>query len=361
MWYWIAEPFLYTCLAIVAGYVLLGVVPERDRPVDRLPVRLIAGAALGIGFFALFPVLRIVGFFAEDVGYWETFRQVLSGFTEGKAYLITVVLSLLLTVLILRNEQKPGPGLRQFILLLVFTLITVQGWSSHVASLYGTWGILSQTLHLIGIALWAGPLLLAGWSGAMGSDRWLRFVQWYHPLAAACMAIILASGFVLMFGVAPEYVNAWQIPYGQALLIKHVLILPLAFMAIVNGFWVKRRLQTDAAFRPRTWARVEGIVVLLIFAVTGFMNQQAAPHDVSDTLQSTPASSLYLWFSGGSMDREAQLAVTPGLSSIVVWAAAALLVWTAVLSVKRKQAVSALLWSLLAAALLYYGFMLSVV
>jgi putative copper resistance protein D len=359
MWYWMAEPFLYVCFAIVSGYVLLSLVPDAYRPVTRLSHKAAAIAALGIGLFSFFPILRIVSFFAEDIGWGLTFRKVLLDFTEGRAYIFTLILSLILAGMIILAGRAKGAGGLKGILFILSLLMVAQGWSSHVASWYGTWGILAQTLHLMAVSLWAGPLLMAGWQNRR-TEHWRGFLGWFHPVAILCMTVIAASGFVLTIGVAPEYVNAWKLTYGQALLLKHLFILPLALFAVVNGFWVKRKLLKDADFNPQPWAKVEGAILLLIFAVTGFMNQQPAPHDVSNTLNESPASPLYLWFTGGNLDKENDLILLFGWLSASLLLAALVSMVTAIVCAKRQQAAQALLWALACSLLLYYGLMSAV-
>lgn len=360
MWYWVFEPLLYLCFSIVSGFVLLNLVPVGYRPVNPISYKFAALAALGVGVFSFFPVLRIVSFFAEDIGWWITLQQVLFEFTEGRAFLFILVCSLILSGMIFFGADRKDRFRLRGILFMLSLLMIAQGWSSHVAAWYGTWGILAQTLHIMAVSLWVGPLLLAGWQ-KQRSNHWQGFLSWYHPMAVLSMVVIAASGFVLTIGVAPEYVNAWKLSYGQALLIKHLLIVPLVLFAILNGFWVKKRLVADSTFNPQPWAKAESLILLIIFAVTGFMNQQPAPHDVSETLNESPASPLYLWFTGGILNKESQLAVTFDGITIMTILAAAFTIWTAIVCAKRRKAGQTLLWAIVSSLLLYYALMTSVI
>lgn len=78
--------------------------------------------------------------------------------------------------------------------------------------------------------------------------------------------------------VITDYTNSWLFPYGQALLIKHILIIPLLIYAIINGIFVKRKIKRDPNFNPKTWTRIECIIILLIFTVTAVLGQQAPPN-----------------------------------------------------------------------------------
>jgi len=229
-------------------------------------------------------------------------RNVLFRFGEGKAFLWTLLLMFCLCFII--RIAKPETDRRAWIvcILLLVAMIGTQGWSSHTSSFYGTLGYIPQTLHLLAVSLWAGTLLLAAWY--LPIERWKSFLVWFHPTAILAMTVIVGSGFILTVLTAPEYVNSWVLPYGQALLLKHLLWIPLIVFAVFNGWWMKRKLIREASFNPKPWAQAEGIFISMIFAVTGFMNQQAAPHDVSETLKESPASPLYTWFHGNLADGE---------------------------------------------------------
>ncbi len=295
--YWLAEPLLYVCYAILAGWLIL----IRTAPGFQVPSKIVAGAAIGIGLFGIFPILRIVMFFAEDLGLGLTVQNVLFRFDEGKAFLWTVLIVLCLCFII--RIAKPESNRKAWILclLLLVAMMGAQGWSSHATSFYGTLGFVPQTLHLYAVSLWSGTLLLAG--QYLPIERWKSFLTWFHPTAMLAMTVIVGSGFMLTVLAAPEYVNSWVLPYGQALLLKHLLWIPLIVFAVFNGWWVKRKLSRQASFNPKPWAQAEGIFILLIYIVTGFMNQQAAPHDVSETLKESPASLLYIWLHGELTER----------------------------------------------------------
>lgn len=296
MWYWLAEPPLYLCFAIITGWLLL----VRFVPSIAIPRKVLLLSAIGISVLAFFPVLRIVMFFAEDIGFGLTFRNVMMQFTEGKAYLWTLLFGVLLILIICFGEPEKNDKAWISSVILITALMAAQGWSSHVASLYEWIGFASHTLHFYAVSVWAGTLLVAGWF--LPSSRWASFLSWFHPMAILSMSVIFASGFILTVSVAPEYVQSWMLPYGQALLIKHLLIIPLLCFAFFNGWWMKRKIANDRTFEPRGWAKTEGALVLLIYSVTGFMNQQAAPHDVSETLRENPVSPVFRFLYPGNFE-----------------------------------------------------------
>ena len=43
-----------------------------------------------------------------------------------------------------------------------------------------------------------------------------------------------------------NYPDSWMLPYGQTLLFKHLLIIPLLVYAIINSLFVKKKLIKDS-------------------------------------------------------------------------------------------------------------------
>ena len=66
-----------------------------------------------------------------------------------------------------------------------------------------------------------------------------------YTVAIACLLLTVATGLVLMTLIIDlkEYSDAWMIPYGQSLLIKHLLIIPLLGYAFINSILVRKRLK----------------------------------------------------------------------------------------------------------------------
>lgn len=306
--YWLGEPFLYLSVAFVVGWLVM-VGAKESEALARIPMPLIIAALLGITVFAFLPVLRIIMFFADDLGFGLIFESVMFSFTEGKAYWLTVLFISLLILTI--GFGKPVQNQKSWILccVLMFGLIVSLGWSSHLTALYGNAGLITYVLHFLAVAVWSGTLLVVGWFKPLNS--WDRFLSWFHPTAMLAMLVIILSGIYLTNAVAPEYLNSLALPYGQALLIKHLLIIPLMVFAFMNSFLVKRKLMKNPSFNPRPWAKAESILILMIYTVTGFMNQQSAPHDVSETLRVTPASKLFVWFHQGYENTELKLRLDP--------------------------------------------------
>ena len=81
-----------------------------------------------------------------------------------------------------------------------------------------------------------------------------------------------------------EYGDAWMLPYGQALLVKHLTIIPVLFFAFINGFWIKRKLKRQEPINPIPWLKFESVLLFFTFVSTGVLGQQEPPHSIETTL-----------------------------------------------------------------------------
>lgn len=357
--YWLGEPLLYVCLAVITGWVVM-LKADNSMQYDWISKQFLIAAVVGVAIFSFLPLIRIIMFFAEDLGFGLTVKSVLFSFSEGKAYWWTLIFSVLFIVYL--GLTKPAKlGHSWFIsVLLLYGLIGSIAWSSHTSSLLGFIGFFTQYLHFIAVSVWAGTLFVAGWFKPATSS-WRSFLTWFHPMAILCMALIITSGFVLTFTVSPEYVNAWMLPYGQALLIKHLLFIPLLVFAVINGFLIKRKIKRDVNFNPRPWARAESMLILIIFIVTGFMNQQPAPHHVAETLTESPASKLFLWFHAGQITKENNLQLHFDPIVIILMGISLLSLFLIFITFRRKnKAIHAFWLSLIFVFVCYVGLMTAV-
>ncbi|WP_337031570.1 copper resistance D family protein [Paenibacillus illinoisensis] len=353
-WYWIGEPVLYGCLAILFGGIIL---PHIHQTI-RIPRFIMILAIIGTAVSSFLPVLRIIVFFSNDTNVWIIFRSVMLSFAEGKAYMWTLMFSALFLVLIFMNQRSSwlhSGGL----LLIAIGIIATMSWSSHSSSYFGMPGFWTHFIHLLFVTIWAGVLGVAGWFMQDKAENWKSFVFWYHPFAMAAMIIILFSGLLLNFRNDPDYVNSWVTSYGQSLLLKHLLILPLFVIAFFNGFVLKRKLKREA-FNPSAWLTVEAILILLIYMITGFLNQQPAPHELNPETMKLSASGLYEWFrQGGSIDYPVQFMIHPITVFLYILALGSILLMYLLLK-RNKNSYVALICGVLFTAFSFVGLMNSI-
>jgi putative copper resistance protein D len=355
-----SEGLLYVCFAILMGSLLLRLVPERLKPDVRVPDGLLLVCAAAIPVLSFVPLHQLALQFSSefDISYGEMMRSILIDVGSGKAWIWTVVASAGLMVLLgvkLFRKDRHMPKIALFVTLL---LVVWLGYASHASSLSPTKGLLVHTAHFLGVAIWIGILFVAGWF-ARSDDNWPAFLRWFSPVAVGSVMLTLAAGFTLMTFTTPDYVKSWILPYGQAMLIKHVLILPLLVFAFTNGFLYKRLAAANKRFNPRLWLKAESIFALLVLAATGVLGQQSPPHDVRETLQTVSPSSLFtrLFQAPYSPDMELAFALTS--SGLLLFAAALVMLSGIVAMFRMQRPAFALAMGLFAAVFAYLGAMFS--
>ncbi|MEF3309421.1 CopD family protein [Paenibacillus sp. GYB004] len=334
---WVAEALVYLCFTCLLGGLLVSGISSRRRPDVDVPKWIMIVSVLGIAILSFVPLWRIILFFAEDLGFWLTFKSVVFTFEEGKAYLLTVVLSIMLILMLYWGDFRNDPLVSLLGAAITFAMILALGWASHASSLYGLPGFIAHTIHFVGISVWCGILFCIGWF-ARNHNHWREFLAWFSPVSIISVSMIGISGLIMMRLIVPEYYNSWILSYGQALLIKHLLIIPVVFFVLFNAYWMKKIVKSKPDYNPLPWFRGESILLALIFITTGFMGQQTPPHDVSATLNETSPSPLFLLFYQNPIQKsfEVNLALNLVTLSLLVVSVFAMAVMIASL-MKKKQ------------------------
>lgn len=277
----VSDMLLYLAFAFAAGGIALKFVPASHKPTLADSRWLLVVSVVGIAVFSAAPAIELALFLENGEGFFPSFFSTLLDYRVGNGWVITVLFSVLLGVTVYYNGSK------QMAALYAGLLILTVGFYSHVSTVNLWGGFASHSAHFLALSLWGGILLHVAWFAKETRD-WGRFLDWFTPFAFACVAVLLASGVVIMlfFVDLADYADSWALPYGQWLLLKHLSILPLLAAAMANGFLNKRRLY------ERAWLRAESLLLLLTLALTAFMSKEAPPHNVNETFRSEGAAPL---------------------------------------------------------------------
>ncbi|MEF2248276.1 copper resistance D family protein [Paenibacillus sp. IITD108] len=356
-----SEGLLYICFAILTGALLLRLVPEDRRPsvVVPHPLLLVIVAAIPILSFA--PIHQLTVSLIKDIemSYGEMAKVIILEFNLGKAWLWTAVgccgLFLILQLKAFRND-KHMPYIALFITFLLFVWV---GFGSHASSLYTFKGLVVHSLHFMSVSVWIGILFVISWF-SRDQNNWESFLRWFSPVAIVCVIIALTAGFLLMCFTTEQYLNSWMLPYGQMMLIKHLLLLPLLLFAFSNGFIYRSVIKKHENFQPRGWLRAESLLALLVLFATAVMGEQAPPHNVKDTLQTTSPSSLFKSFYQGSFSPDLQLQFTLDTESLLMFAAALLMAGGVIWTYRNQRLIPSVLMGLLASLFGYFGLMFAI-
>lgn len=314
---------LYICLALAVSLTVARFIPSGRLPDLRIPRGLEQSVVGGVIVFACFSLFDLTAQVAGqfDLSYVNAFIQVLYGTMQGKGWLGLLGCG----AIWYGADAFMSPRTRHVTMLissLGFIVFTAVASYAHSASLTFVEAAV-RSLHLLAVSVWLGFLFLAGWFTRARSS-WRSFLDWFFPLAAACFIVVAATGAVLANASSNDWLAAKTLDYGQALLIKHLVVMPLLVFALVDGLVLRRKIADMPDLDPRGWFKAESVVALGAFAVTAVLSRQVLPLDVGQTLRYTPPSRWFLpWYDGVvTPDIQLTLAFDP---LVVVLAAASVL------------------------------------
>lgn len=362
IWIYFSETILYLCFSLLLGSFIMTLIPINKKPDIIISKRWLQLSILGIVFLSLSPIIRLIIFLYEDIGLKLTIQNVIGGFEVGQAWTFTLFISILfyLYVSIFSVFTKK---IHLFVSIL-FTLLLILslGWSSHSASLTEWSGFIAHTLHFLAMTIWVGILIVVSWF-SVNHQNWSAFLKWFTPVAIICLTMVMGTGLFLMTLVLDfnEYASSWLIPYGQALLIKHLIIIPIVLFAFINGVWMRRKVKLDSQINPIPWIRAESGFLLLIFAATSVLGQQEPPHSIESTVSGDGLSSIFGSLYNGKITYPINASLDINLMGVLfLLLFICFLLLTIVAFVKKTPSVMAFIMSVLGIVSLYLGLMNSV-
>lgn len=349
----VAELINYILYSILSGYVALQFVSEDRKPTSEVSKQYILLTLLGIYVCSLGPVVQVISYFSESVGFTLATYSVLTDFQVGRAWVITGFLSVFFWITILLKGSKYIQAI--LLLLMVMTV----GYGSHIASLSFWEGLLAHSTHFLVVTLWTGILIHVAWF-SNDQEKWSKFLRWFTPFAIFCLIIISGSGITLMiYAVKPkDYISSWVLPYGQMLLLKHISIIPLLVFAYINGALLKK-IHIRSIYNPRPWVKAEGIFILITYYFTSIMGTLAPPHEVDFTVKSEGASEWVEWVLGKEILTSINIRLTGNISSVILLVMAFLFLVMIYASVKQVKPRAAVFLGISFIFTMYFGLMLS--
>ncbi|HMF51189.1 MAG TPA: CopD family protein, partial [Candidatus Saccharimonadales bacterium] len=219
--------------------------------------------------------IQTVNVSVDSTGTVFNFAEIFSLTTEtqyGRVWLARMAIALLLGLLLIaQSRQQDAPVSLAALFggaLLSFGLLVALAFAGHASAADGSAFVLqvsSDALHLLAAGFWLGGLLplalllrRSQQTSAVDSYANARIAtRRFSSLAMASVALLIASGgynaWNLVGGFAPLFGTA----YGELLLLKVALLLPLLAVGAMNLLRLKPRILETSANRP------EGIAVHL--------------------------------------------------------------------------------------------------
>ncbi|WP_078427021.1 copper resistance D family protein [Alkalihalobacterium alkalinitrilicum] len=335
----ISQALMYVLFSFLIGLALLSIVSDQYRPLFIVKNSWVYSSICIIPLLSLVPVLSVSYYIhvQYEAPFVSTLTQVVLGYKMGQAWMVTMLLAIILVAIYYYVDYARTFFAKMlfFVFLLASTVST--SWASHAASLEEA-GFLYNGMHFIAATVWMGTIFVISWfASEKNIEKWSSFIRWFSPISIGAMAILIISGLLLMTIIVPEYVNSWVLSYGQLLLLKHLLIIPILVFGVVHGFLLRKRLQKFGISRFRNTLKAESVVGLFIFVITAIMTERVPPHEVARTLQMTEPSYLFQWITGEHIGSIVPLTFTINVLSISLLILSAILLSFVIFEVLRGK------------------------
>lgn len=253
------------------------------EPLDPLALRrlrlfiVLGGLLLCVG--SLLDVRRAIG----DVPLSE-FWEYLTLSRHGQSVLVRVGLVGALLVGARPAQQSSGVGRAVYAVAGVLVLGTISV-ISHTGAHAGSLGVLLDLIHQVAGVVWAGALLylaaLPVWPrGDLRSESLTAALRRISSVGLVSVLAILGTGTFAAVVHLPTLAALTVTAYGRTLTVKLILVTCVIVVAAANRFVLLPRLVHDGSTRAmaRT-VRIEAMLLVAIFLVTGLLTVQAPPHD----------------------------------------------------------------------------------
>ncbi|KMK77738.1 copper resistance D family protein [Alkalihalobacillus pseudalcaliphilus] len=350
----VSNLFTYIFIILLTGILLISLKPDRDKDIRGkrfLKWGSIVGLILttGVSVYQLCHML----YTQFSLPLSEAIFQVLTKFQAGHAWL-AIVFCLFVMMIIEGTSQKRSHRFTEYSqLFLLIGIMFFISLTSHSGASEGLLGSLVHLLHMLAFSFWLGPLFVMAWL-TKPKESIHDFHRWFSPLAMFTFSMLVISGILLMNFLIPNYMNSWAIDYGQAMLWKHLLFIPVIVFGFRHLYLLKKYPQWLSKIEYQRSFRVESLYAFLVLAISSWMTEREPPLEIS---MSEGYNSLFLLFHNQAVDGVLQsswtfTSVTFIIGSLVIFLS------TGYYLLKRKLLSIAVIMLLLAHICLYIGLML---
>lgn len=266
---------LYISLALLMGTFILYCIPETVRPKIDISSKWLIGSAVIMPIVTFVPNIQLLTILTPQFGFVESLGMLLMKFKVGHSWLAAIGFTIILLIMIRQFMKKPS---RLIAVMSIFILIAVMaaiGYISHAGSMTGIVGSVLDFVHLLAVSVWLGILVLMSFF-SKDAQNWDAFLKWFSPVALVAFTSVALTGVLMTDTIVPGYVTSWSSNYGQFLFIKHVLLVPLTVIILANSLLIKLKMDKPL-FEPRTWVRIETVLLVLILFITALYSEQQPP------------------------------------------------------------------------------------
>ena len=265
-------------LLVVGGSVALALVLRSATP--ELRARLCGilaslGAALVIVALLCIALQGAVagGFGLTEAFRWSTFDAVLQT-RFGKAYLFQIAFALTAGLVAFACAWTRNRLLGPLVLVPGLCLLPTLSAAAHARS-SGSIAFVADVAHLTAGSLWVGGLAFTVLALVLAKeDRWplaSRAVPVFSRLAVLSVATLVLAGVLRGYEEVRALHGLWETTYGQLLLAKVALVLPLLGLGAYNNRYAVPRLkrQIASALEQRRFLRAAGAELTIMAVIIG--------------------------------------------------------------------------------------------
>lgn len=210
----------------------------------------------------------------DDTVSWEHVRVVAFDTAWGRAWMLQLGSAVLAALLLASTvvTRRAHAVVSAAAAVAVVAVVPLTGHAMSHES--GRWFIVAvQSLHVLGVGLWIGTLLLVLLLLRPAGDRtFIAAIRAFSPLAVAAVTTIAASGLVTAIIYLDSVSALWAVAYGRTLVLKLILFAGVGALGAYNWQRLLPALeQPGQAHRLTRAAKVELLLAVITLAVTAVL------------------------------------------------------------------------------------------
>ncbi len=278
----------FLLLLLVGGGTLMLVVGLARAPGGARSKlsRLLAISAVGLAVIALAGIVlegaKAGGFGLGDAVHWDVVSSEL-GTRFGKVWAAQAGLAITAALLLAARRMT-------FALVPAALLLLTPSASGH-ASVSGGLALVADVAHVTAAAVWVGGLaalvLALVWAGGKRWELAVTAVPRFSMLAVGAVSVLLVSGTTSGYLQVRAFRGLWETTYGQLLLVKIALVLPLLALGLYNNRRAVPRLRerlataTERTRFLRTAAAELALMVAIVSVTAVLVSEPPARAEVA--------------------------------------------------------------------------------
>ncbi|MGE7981665.1 copper resistance D family protein [Solibacillus sp. NPDC093137] len=266
---------LYVSLALLMGTFILYCIPETIRPKIDISAKWLIVSAVILPIVTFVPNIQLLTILTPQFGFIESLGMLLLKFKVGHSWLAVVGFTIILLIMLRQFMKKPSKLISVMSIFILIAIMAAIGYISHAGSMTGIVGSALDFVHLLAVSVWLGILVLMSFF-SKDAQNWDAFLKWFSPVALVAFTAVALTGVLMTDTIVPGYVTSWSSNYGQFLFIKHVLLVPLTVIILANSLLIKLKMDKPL-FEPRTWVRIETVLLVMILFITALYSEQQPP------------------------------------------------------------------------------------